>query len=167
MSRRKQTIAVDFDGVMHSYTSGWKGPIPTDPPVPGTRDAIARLREEYTVIVFTCRALTQDGVQGIRAWLAQHSIEVDEVTGIKPHAVLYIDDRACRFLGSWAVVMNMLQDGPPKPWMQDASSVPLVDPASWAASTPRCGTCGVEVSAVDPQGRYTACGHDIPTPPRR
>lgn len=37
---RKPTVVFDFDGVIHSYTSGWKGAteIP-DPPVPGVREA--------------------------------------------------------------------------------------------------------------------------------
>ena len=39
------TVVFDFDGVIHSYTSGWKGVanIP-DPPVPGIREALADLR---------------------------------------------------------------------------------------------------------------------------
>ena len=42
----KPTVVFDFDGVIHSYTSGWKGvaEIP-DPPVPGIGEAIAELRQ--------------------------------------------------------------------------------------------------------------------------
>ena len=42
----KPTVVFDFDGVIHSYTSGWKGTaeIP-DPPVPGIGEAITKLRQ--------------------------------------------------------------------------------------------------------------------------
>ena len=34
-----KTILLDFDGVIHSYTSGWKGAgVIPDPPVPGAID---------------------------------------------------------------------------------------------------------------------------------
>ena len=41
----KPTVVFDFDGVIHSYTSGWKGTteIP-DPPVPGIQEAIEHIR---------------------------------------------------------------------------------------------------------------------------
>ena len=37
----KYTVVLDFDGVIHSYSSGWRGKtcIP-DPPVPGIREEI-------------------------------------------------------------------------------------------------------------------------------
>ena len=49
----KKTVVFDFDGVIHSYTSGWQGigNIP-DPVVPGIQSAISTLRMEgYEVIV--------------------------------------------------------------------------------------------------------------------
>ena len=49
----KPTVVFDFDGVIHSYTSGWKGTteIP-DPPVPGIREAIEHIRlAGYRVVV--------------------------------------------------------------------------------------------------------------------
>lgn len=34
-------VVLDFDGVIHAYTSGWKGlTVIPDPPVPGIREAI-------------------------------------------------------------------------------------------------------------------------------
>jgi hypothetical protein len=156
----KGTIAVDFDGVVHSYDSGWTGPEPIDPPVPGARAAIAAIRGMgWTVAVFTCRALTADGMAGTKAWLAKHEIEVDEVTGVKPHAALYIDDRGLRFDGNWHGIVEDLLNGVPRPWNADRQ--PAV-PVQLERFPPLCATCGVVVSQVTPAGTYTACGHPIP-----
>lgn len=42
----KKTVVFDFDGVIHSYISGWKGidNIP-DEPVKGIKEKIERIRE--------------------------------------------------------------------------------------------------------------------------
>lgn len=43
----KQTVVFDFDGVIHSYTSGWKGEtIIPDPPVPGIKEAFGGTGKE-------------------------------------------------------------------------------------------------------------------------
>ena len=40
----KPTLCVDFDGVIHSYISGWKGAdVIPDPPVPGAIEALYRI----------------------------------------------------------------------------------------------------------------------------
>lgn len=52
----KPILCLDFDGVIHSYASGWKGAnVIHDPPVPG---AIAFLREavqSFRVAIFSGR----------------------------------------------------------------------------------------------------------------
>lgn len=112
----RQTIAVDFDGVIHSYTSGWQGPVPTDPPVAGAREAIAKLREKFDIAVLTTRAETEDGAAGTRAYLRTHGIEVDQVTHGKVKAVLYVDDRGFRFTGDWKAVLRHVEHGGLDPW---------------------------------------------------
>ncbi len=85
----KMTLVLDFDGVIHSYDSGWKGAdqIP-DPPVPG---ALAFL---------------------MKGWLWRHLNETYEADGDavfqhiewpthKPAAFVTIDDRALTFDGTW------------------------------------------------------------------
>jgi hypothetical protein len=110
----KPTLCLDFDGVIHSYTSPWKGAsIVSDPPVPG---AIAFLREavkEYTVAIYSSRSHQEGGLEAMQEWLrycaeeAAHSDEdlkwLDEIEwpDYKPSAFLTIDDRALRFTGEW------------------------------------------------------------------
>ena len=152
------TIALDFDGVLHSYTSGWQGIVPTDPPVLGSREACDALTAQgWRVVVFTCRALTHEGRAAVHRWLDAHRIRVDEVTAIKPHAVIYVDDRAHRFTGSWLEVVELAKD-PPRPWTAPEARH---EPAP-AAVNATCALCGVGVYDVMPTGVYLACGHPIP-----
>ena len=45
IARLRRTVCLDFDGVLHSYRSGWCGAdVIPDPPIHGTREAVARLR---------------------------------------------------------------------------------------------------------------------------
>ena len=97
----KRTVVFDFDGVIHSYTSGWQGAtaIP-DPPVPGVKEAIAEIRAAgYEVVVVSTRCADTAGHGAVRAWLIDHGIEVDAIKMEKPPAIVYIDDRAICFDG--------------------------------------------------------------------
>ena len=53
----KKTVVFDFDGVIHSYKSGWQGEnIIPDPPVNGIKKAIDEIRSAgYEVIVVSTR----------------------------------------------------------------------------------------------------------------
>lgn len=64
----KQTVVFDFDGVIHSYISGWQGitTIP-DPPVPGIAEAIQNIRKHYVVAVVSTRCSTPEGTGGHRS----------------------------------------------------------------------------------------------------
>ncbi len=106
---RRQTVCLDFDGVIHSYRSGWQGVanIP-DPPIHGTADAIAYLRKTYRVVIHSARCSSVEGREAVAAWLAKHRIEVDEVCEHKPPAIVYIDDRAIRFQGNWSDTISEL-----------------------------------------------------------
>lgn len=96
----KPTVVMDLDGVIHSYTSGWRGTtVIPDPPVPGIREAIKDLRTTHEVVVVSTRCQTPEGVKAVEAWLIKHDIKVDTVTAHKPPAVAYVDDRAIRFDG--------------------------------------------------------------------
>lgn len=97
----KPTVVFDFDGVIHSYKSGWQGPgIVQDPVVPGIGNAINELRGlGYKVVVVSTRCTSPEGMGAVRRYLLDNAIEVDDVATEKPPALCYIDDRAIRFDG--------------------------------------------------------------------
>ena len=76
-----KTICLDFDGVIHSYTSGWQGETHiNDSPIYGARYSIHRFREMgYTVLIHSCRCQTSSGRTAIKNWLRAHDIVVDYV----------------------------------------------------------------------------------------
>lgn len=95
-------IVFDFDGVIHSYKSGWMGPsVIPDGPVPGIRESIQLIRESgYKVVVVSTRCATQEGREAVKNWLFRDGITVDAVLKEKPPAVCYVDDRAICFDGN-------------------------------------------------------------------
>ncbi len=114
----KQTVIIDFDGCIHSYTSGWQGVGQApDPPVPGVREAVAELRTKYEVVVFSTRSSCHDGMKAIRDYLRLHEIEVDRVVDRKVPAVAMVDDRGVRFEGDWpAMGAHLLDERNLVPW---------------------------------------------------
>ncbi len=68
----KPILCLDFDGVIHSYESGWKGPrtIP-DPPVPGALEFIVEALAELDVQVFSSRSRYFGGRRAMRQWLVK------------------------------------------------------------------------------------------------
>jgi hypothetical protein len=102
VEKLRQTVCLDFDGVVHSYVSGWAGEtVIPDPPIHRCGEAIARLRRSFRVVIHSPRCRTEAGREAIQNWLRQHNIEVDEICEHKPPAMVYLDDRAIRFTGDW------------------------------------------------------------------
>ena len=111
-----KTIVFDFDGVIHSYKSGWQGPdVITDPVVPGIKEAIAKIRQAgYKVVVVSTRCATESGMAAIFAYLENNGIVVDDVVSEKPPAIAYIDDRAICFDGEADTLLGKIVNF--EPW---------------------------------------------------
>lgn len=131
-------IVLDFDGVLHSYTSGWCGPVPTDPPTPGAVDFVRWLLSAgVRVTIVTTRAATPEGFDGVRAWLVAHQFPEAArllVTDQKVPAHLYLDDRGLRFEGDFATIKAWLLDRRltwQSTWIDAAR---LAEPATLAAT---------------------------------
>ena len=89
-------VVLDFDGVIHSYVSGWQGAgVVPDPPVSLIDEEIKRIRAAgYRVVVVSTRCATPEGMGAVRRYLRENGIEVDDVAAEKPPAKVYVDDRA-------------------------------------------------------------------------
>ena len=109
--KNKKTVVFDFDGVIHSYKSGWQGiDVIPDEPVPGIKEAIAEIRAAgYNVTVVSTRCEDLAGVVAICNWLEKYGIEVDATTTHKPPAEVYIDDRAILFDGNPKALLKKIQ----------------------------------------------------------
>ena len=105
-----QTVAVDFDGVIHP--TGGSYLCPDGDPLPGARDALEALSSRYSnIVIHTCRALEDRPVNCVPylwEWLEKHGMKeyVSEVTSIKPRAAFYIDDKAVRHEGCWETTLG-------------------------------------------------------------
>lgn len=118
-----RTIAIDFDGVLHAYTSGWTGPVPIDDPVPGAQTFCRELqRLGWVCVVYTARisSVHEDAEvckAEVRAWLSKHDFPWMEIVAEKPPAVVYVDDRAYRFQGDFTQALSFITSGKSrKPW---------------------------------------------------
>ncbi len=117
---RKPTLCLDFDGVIHSYTSGWLGAdkIP-DMPVPGAIEFIARATEEFVVCIYSSRSSQPGGIAAMKNWLHYHAGSRAWITDkvfwseSKPAAMVTIDDRALTFTGVWPELKDLKAF---KPW---------------------------------------------------
>lgn len=126
--RRRSTpcFCIDFDGVCHSYTSGWQGAtVIPDAPVAGTFEALkGYLDAGYRVAIYSARSAQNGGREAMRAWMERHAatsagaqepswVSKLEFPTTKPPAHVYIDDRGFRFTGTWPSAEELWSM---KPW---------------------------------------------------
>lgn len=112
---KKPILCLDFDGVVHSYTSGWKGArnIP-DPPTEGALQFMQNaLDNGWDVVIHSSRGRSWGGISAMRSWLRKHAddfwyetplgpgLEDVRFTRWKPSALVTLDDRAMTFTGAW------------------------------------------------------------------
>lgn len=99
---KRYTIAVDFDGVLHSYVTPWsEACICPDPPVDGAIEWLNGIVAKFDVVILTTRGDQDGGNEAVMAWLREYGYSGPDllVTSKKVPALVYIDDRAWRFDG--------------------------------------------------------------------
>lgn len=148
----KETVVFDFDGVIHSYKSPWKGvDIIPDKPVYGIREAIADIRRLYNVVVVSTRCIIPEGKRAVENYLKENDIEVDAVMAEKPPAIVYIDDRAICFDGESSKLLSKITNF--VPW--NKICVPPLNPCSFCGEFPK-----IEIDRLS--GLYDGVTLEIP-----
>ncbi len=117
----RNTIALDFDGVLHDLQGGWAGPDVFGEPVPEALEFVEWLLDQrYNVYIFSTRACYLSGHAGMIEWLEEHGFPPLEISDRKVGGCLYIDDRGYRFEGDFEEVRNFLIENPrPGRWGYD------------------------------------------------
>lgn len=100
--KKKYTVLVDFDGVIHRYLNGWSDGTAYDVDMPGSWAALQKLSDNFKVVIFSTRPADQ-----IKEWWKTRFDQECpyEVTDVKRPALVLIDDRAIRF-ESWEQAMD-------------------------------------------------------------
>lgn len=129
----KPILCLDFDGVIHSYTSGWKGAdVIPDPPVDGAIEFIWNVGKHFKIAILSTRSHQEGGIPAMMIWLAGYlmiyALEEKQLTDLKiyrekfdaiswpihkPPATISIDDRALTFEGVWPDIETLKNF---KPW---------------------------------------------------
>jgi hypothetical protein len=73
---RKPTLCIDFDGVVHGYTSGWKGvdQIP-DAMVPGFFEWCEAAYPLFNLQIYSSRSKEQTGLEAMWNWISRQWID--------------------------------------------------------------------------------------------
>jgi hypothetical protein len=133
---RKPILCMDFDGVIHSYESGWQGAaVVADGPVPGAIKFLADAQEKFAVAIYSSRSAQMGGREAMMIWLAWHAERDPEGQRLrlhdldwplsKPAAFVSLDDRAVTFTGTFPSVEELAAF---KPWNKRPPASTLLRP---------------------------------------
>tara|TARA_B100000959_G_scaffold206708_1_gene216826 strand:- start:4338 stop:4742 length:405 start_codon:yes stop_codon:yes gene_type:complete len=102
----KNSIAIDFDGVIHKNSKGFYDGTIYDVLIDGAYEALEQISKTYRIVIYTCKANPNrplvngmTGVELIEEWLKKHDMSkfVDKIVWGKPNAKFYIDDKGYHF----------------------------------------------------------------------
>ena len=103
----KNTIAIDFDGVIHKNSKGFHDGTIYDEPIESVKKGLEYLSKSYKLVIYSCKANPnrplingKTGIDLIWSWLQKWELHnyIDDVTYTKPNAKYYIDDKAIKFI---------------------------------------------------------------------
>ena len=111
-------LAIDFDGVVHTFNKGWHDGTCYGDPIPGSLKAIKKLSKDWNIIIFSAKVRPdrplvagKTGYELVDEWLQAHGVRdyVSEITHEKPRAKFYIDDKAIEFKDNWTDILQRLE----------------------------------------------------------
>tara|TARA_R100001163_G_scaffold65613_1_gene63528 strand:- start:587 stop:1579 length:993 start_codon:yes stop_codon:yes gene_type:complete len=111
------TLAIDFDGVVHTFDKGWHDGTCYGDPIEGSLEALRSLAQDWRLVLFTAKVKPdrpmvngKTGYELVDEWLNTHGVRdlFHEITHEKPRADHYIDDKAIEFTGNWKSVLKRL-----------------------------------------------------------
>lgn len=119
-------VAVDFDGVLHRNVRPFeRATIVQDLPVPGAIDWLVAAQKTVKIAIYSCRSNDLGGIEAMSDWLLGHltahlgtfeaayAVLADiEWPHGKPHAAVYLDDRAWRFTGEFPSAADLVRFTP-------------------------------------------------------
>jgi hypothetical protein len=106
INEESKTIAIDFDGVIHSFELGFHDGTIYGTPIEGSIESIKKIAEKYTIVIYTAKAKKDrplvngmTGTELVWEWLHKYDLAkyVKDVTAEKPRCICYIDDKAIQF----------------------------------------------------------------------
>tara|TARA_B100000963_G_scaffold353791_1_gene369120 strand:- start:540 stop:923 length:384 start_codon:yes stop_codon:yes gene_type:complete len=110
-------LAIDFDGVIHTFDKGFHDGTCYGKPIKGSLTAIKKLSKKFKIIIFSSKVKKdrplvngKTGMQLVKNWLKKYKIlnYITEITCEKPRAKYYIDDKAIEFK-SWATTLKKIK----------------------------------------------------------
>lgn len=129
----KKTVVFDFDGVIHSYVSGWDNATTImDVPTPGIREVIDELKQKgYEIIINSTRCKEHGGIEAIALYCKLNEIYYNFISDVKPAAVAYVDDRAIFFDGDPDSLVEKIENM--NPWSKSDDYKHLEDACGYYA----------------------------------
>ncbi len=113
-----KNLAIDFDGVIHTFDKGWYDGTCYGEPIEGSLEAIKKLSKSYNIIIFTAKAKPsrplvngKTGTELVKEWLTKHNVMqyVKEITSEKPRSQIYIDDKGYHFQ-NWKDTLEHIEE---------------------------------------------------------
>jgi hypothetical protein len=115
-------LCLDFDGVLHAYTSGWQGVDKVaDGPTPGAMAFLRAAVDSFQVHIYSSRSGSIVGrlamADAVRSWLIADGMSPDDALDFvergvcwpseKPAAFITLDDRALCFKGEFPTLESL------------------------------------------------------------